>query len=114
VEKSENGDALHKPKMMPKLKLVLPLRHRAGYGDRSAGLQARLVEGELSAVRKSEKGRADSGPGGRKRDRSDVDKPGRPVNSPDFQTGPMPLLLLLGPKPDLSRFWPRGLAFVTA
>jgi hypothetical protein len=48
--------------MMQILKLVLLLRHRAGNGDRSAGLQARLVEGELSAVRMSEKARADSGP----------------------------------------------------
>jgi hypothetical protein len=53
VEKRENGDALHKPKVMRILKLVLLLRDRAGYGDRSAGLQAWLVDDELSTVRMS-------------------------------------------------------------
>ena len=62
VENRAIGDALHKPKMMPKLKLVLLLRPRAGNGDRSAGLHTWLLEGELSAVRMSEKVPADSGP----------------------------------------------------
>jgi hypothetical protein len=62
VENREIRDALHEPKMMPKLKLVLLLRPRAGNGDRSAGLHTWLLEGELSAVRMSERARANSGP----------------------------------------------------